>query len=88
MEIAVFDGAMGTMLQERGLAPGQNPEALNLSAPEIVASVHRDYLRAGCDIVITNSFGGSRAKLKEYQMAEQLEAINAQAVAIARAVCP
>ena len=87
MEIAVFDGAMGTMLQERGLAPGQNPEALNLSAPEIVASVHRDYLRAGCDIVITNSFGGSRAKLKEYQMAEQLEAINAQAVAIARAVC-
>ena len=47
MEILVFDGAMGTMLQERGLAPGQNPASLNLSGPESVASVHRDYLRAG-----------------------------------------
>lgn len=87
MEILVFDGAMGTMLQERGLAAGQNPESLNLTAPEIVASVHRDYLRAGCDIVITNSFGGSRAKLKEYNLAEKVVDINYQAVAIARSVC-
>ena len=87
MEILVFDGAMGTMLQERGLAPGQNPESLNLSAPEIVASVHRDYLRAGCDIVTTNSFGGSRAKLQEYQLADQVREINYRAVAIAKAVC-
>lgn len=87
MDIAVFDGAMGTMLQERGLALGQSPEELNLTDAQVVESVHRDYLAAGCDIVITNSFGGSRAKLKEYGLAERTEEINREAVRIARRAC-
>ena len=56
-QILIFDGAMGTMLQQRGLAPGQSPEELNLTMPDVVESVHRDYLQAGADIVITNTFG-------------------------------
>ena len=71
MEIFVFDGAMGTMLQERGLKAGQSPEELNLLAPEIVKSVHLDYLNAGCDVITTNTFGGSRLKLQEYQRSEE-----------------
>ena len=56
----VLDGAMGTMLQERGLRPGQSPEEMNLSMPDVVAAVHQEYLDAGADIIVTNSFGGSR----------------------------
>ena len=67
-QILIFDGAMGTMLQQRGLAPGQSPEELNLTMPDVVESVHRDYLQAGSDIVITNTFGGSRLKLQEYHL--------------------
>lgn len=84
MEIFVFDGAMGTMLQERGLKAGQSPEELNLLAPEIVKSVHLDYLNAGCDVITTNTFGGSRLKLQEYQLEEKLVQINENAVQIAK----
>ena len=71
-KIQIFDGAMGTMLQNRGLAPGQSPEELNITMPEVVESVHLDYLRAGADILITNTFGGSSVKLKEYHLEDRL----------------
>ena len=86
-QILIFDGAMGTMLQARGLAPGQSPEELNLTMPEVVESVHLDYLNAGADIVITNTFGGSRLKLNEYHLEEQAAEINRRAVEIARSAC-
>ena len=86
-QILIFDGAMGTMLQARGLAPGQSPEELNLIMPEVVESVHLDYLNAGADIVITNTFGGSRLKLNEYHLEEQAAEINRRAVEIARSAC-
>jgi 5-methyltetrahydrofolate--homocysteine methyltransferase len=82
----ILDGAMGTLLQERGLKPGQSPEELNLTMPEVVASVHREYLAAGADIIVTNSFGGSRCKLEHFGLEEKLVEINASAVAIARKV--
>lgn len=85
--IQIFDGAMGTMLQNRGLAPGQSPEELNITAPEIVESVHLDYLRAGADLLVTNTFGGSRIKLQEYQLEHRLAEINNQGVTIARNAC-
>jgi 5-methyltetrahydrofolate--homocysteine methyltransferase len=79
----VLDGAMGTMLQERGLAPGQAPEELNLTMPDVVAGVHREYLAAGADIIVTNTFGGNRVKLSHYGLENRLVEINAKAVEIA-----
>lgn len=58
-----FDGAMGTMLQSRGLEPGQNPEEFCLARPDVLEGVHLDYVRAGADVLTTNTFGGSRFKL-------------------------
>jgi 5-methyltetrahydrofolate--homocysteine methyltransferase len=84
--VLVLDGAMGTMLQERGLKPGQSPEELNLTAPEIVAGVHAAYLEAGADIIVTNTFGGSSEKLSHYDLADRLVEINQRAVRIAREV--
>lgn len=82
--VLVLDGAMGTMLQERGLAPGGCPEEMNLTAPEVVAGIHREYAEAGAEILVTNTFGGSRFKLAHYGLEKRVAQINAKAVEIAR----
>jgi len=81
----VLDGAMGTMLQERGLRPGQAPEELNLTLPNVVADVHHQYRDAGADIIVTNTFGGNREKLSHYGLEGTLREINRAGVKIARA---
>lgn len=53
---------MGTMLQNRGLKLGDLPEALNLTAPEVVRSIHEEYLDAGADVILANTFGVNRYK--------------------------
>ncbi len=83
-KVLVLDGAMGTMLQQRGLVPGGSPEGMNLTAPEVVEGIHREYAAAGADILVTNTFGGSRAKLAHYGLEERVAEINARAVEIAR----
>jgi len=60
-----FDGAMGTMLQGRGLPAGMSPEVFCLSNPAVLQGVHLDYARAGADVLTTNTFGGTRLKLPE-----------------------
>lgn len=59
----LFDGGTGTMLQQRGLAPGAPPELLNLSAPETVTAVHREYVEAGAEMITTNTFQAHELKL-------------------------
>ncbi|HCW54468.1 MAG TPA: homocysteine methyltransferase [Clostridium sp.] len=62
--ILIFDGAMGTMLQKKGLKLGENPELLNLKNPEIIEEVHREYIESGCNVITTNTFGANELKLK------------------------
>ncbi|MDR3209642.1 MAG: homocysteine S-methyltransferase family protein [Oscillospiraceae bacterium] len=62
-ELLFFDGAMGTMLQRRGLPPGERPDVMNLRAPDTVAAVHRAYREAGSDILCTNTFGANAPAL-------------------------
>jgi 5-methyltetrahydrofolate--homocysteine methyltransferase len=82
--VLVLDGAMGTMLQERGLKAGGCPEEMNLHAAQVVQAVHREYAEAGADILVTNTFGGSRTKLAHYGLDQQVAEINRAGVEIAR----
>ncbi len=61
----IFDGAMGSQLQARGLVPGELPEAYNLTHPEIVVDIHREYLAAGSTCILTNTFGSNRYRVDE-----------------------
>lgn len=58
----IFDGGMGSLLQAKGLKAGELPETWNLLHPDILKEIHLDYLKAGCDILTTNSFGANRLK--------------------------
>lgn len=83
--VVVFDGAMGTMLYARGVFINQCYDELNLRTPELVHEVHDAYVRAGADVLETNSFGANRLKLAQYGLESQVEAINRRAAEIARA---
>ncbi len=83
-EVLVIDGAMGTMLQANGLKPGECPDGWNLSHPDIVKSIHRTYIEAGCQLIITNTFGANRLKLERPGLAEKTSEINEAAAGIAR----
>ncbi len=63
-KILFFDGAMGTMLQERGLQSGELPEIWNVTKEEIICDIHRQYLDAGCDIIKANTFGVNPFKME------------------------
>ena len=75
-EILISDGATGTYLQQRGLEPGGCPEEFNASRPEVISGMARDYFAAGSDIVLTNSFGGSRFMQKKYGFGERVREFN------------
>lgn len=83
-EVLVCDGAMGTMLIERGLKLGECPERWNLDRPEALSEIARLYAEAGADIVETNTFGGSPLKLAQYGLDDRTEEVNARAVRVAR----
>lgn len=82
----VLDGAMGTQLFARGLISGGSPEAWNVEHPERVQSVHQAYVDAGSDVILTNSFGGTRYRLKLHEMQDRVVELNRAAAQNARAV--
>jgi 5-methyltetrahydrofolate--homocysteine methyltransferase len=86
--VLVSDGAVGTELQKRGLATGACPEEFNVSHPEVVEGIYRDYITAGSDIISTNSFGGNRYRLKAYGLENRVRELCKRAAEIARQVCP
>ncbi len=85
--VLVLDGAMGTMLQQFGFNSGCGEE-LNLTNPELVKKVHRAYAEAGANIIITNTFGGTKIKLQKYGLGDKTKEINQAAVRLAREACP
>ena len=80
-DILIFDGAMGTMLQNRGLALGELPEALNIKSPESIIEIHQAYIEAGSQVITTNTFGANELKLKGsgYSVEEVIQAAVANA---------
>ena len=83
--VLVCDGAVGTMLYAKGVFINKSFDALNLSSPELVGEVHEEYLRAGADLIETNTFGANRTKLGSFGLGDRLHAINVQGARIARA---
>src|SRR5918992_6013629 len=82
--ILVVDGAMGTMLYAKGVYINRCYDELNLSNPDLVREIHTEYIRAGADIIETNTFGATAHKLQQYGLDENLHEINARAAQIAR----
>ena len=80
----VFDGAMGTQLYAKGVFINRSYDELNLKEPDLVRDVHRAYVKAGAELLETNSFGANQIKLAEYGLDKQVIEINAAAARLAR----
>jgi homocysteine S-methyltransferase len=84
--VLVCDGAMGTMLYAKGIFINRCFDALNLMDPDRVRDVHHEYVRAGADLIETNTFGANRVKLRGFGLADRLGEINAEGARLAKAV--
>jgi methionine synthase I (cobalamin-dependent)/5,10-methylenetetrahydrofolate reductase len=82
----LLDGAMGSLLYERGVLHTRSYDELNLSQPELIRTVHRDYVHAGAELIETNTFGANRIGLARHGLAEQVKAINRAGVELAQSV--
>ncbi len=80
----LIDGAMGSLLYERGVLHTRSYDELNLSQPELIRTVHRDYVHAGAELIETNTFGANRIALARHGLVEQAAQINRAAVDLAR----
>jgi 5-methyltetrahydrofolate--homocysteine methyltransferase len=83
-EVLISDGAMGTFLYAKGLAPGECPESWCISHPETVREIAEAYITAGSDIVETNSFGGSSLRLNVEGLADKMQEFNRAAATLAK----
>lgn len=80
----VADGGMGSMLIAQGLPQGESPERWNVDHPDSIRKVHREYIEAGAQIILTNSFGGNRIRLGRSGLADRAEELNRAAAELAR----
>ena len=83
-QLVIFDGATGTELYRRHVFTNRCYDELCLSEPKLVSDIYRDYLRAGADVLTTNSFGAQRLALKKFGLADKCSAINEAAARLAR----
>ena len=83
-EVLVADGATGTWLQAEGLPPGTPPELWNVERPDAILRMHEAYLEAGAQVILTNTFGGSRHKLAKAGLGARMEELVGAAVRLAR----
>jgi 5-methyltetrahydrofolate--homocysteine methyltransferase len=82
--LALADGAMGTMLFDRGLESGGSPELWNVEHPDRIEAVHRGYLEAGSSLILTNTFGGSRFRLSLHGLEGRVDELNRAGARLAR----
>jgi methionine synthase I (cobalamin-dependent)/5,10-methylenetetrahydrofolate reductase len=82
--VLVADGAMGTMLYDKGIFINRCYDELNLTAPDMIRQIHADYVKAGAEILETNTFGANRMRLAAFGLGEKLRAINQAGVKLAR----
>lgn len=83
-KVYLFDGAMGTQLMKKGVPAGICFEELNISDPELIEQISREYVEAGADIIETNTFGATKIKLSSYGLEDKFYKINFDAVRIAK----
>ena len=83
-KMVLCDGAMGTMLYARGIFINRCFDELNLSQPELVRTVHAEYLQAGAEVVETNTFGANAFRLERYGLRDKVKAINLAGIKLAR----
>lgn len=84
--VLLADGATGTGLSSLGLAPGEAPELWNETEPQKIAALHQGFIDAGADLILTNSFGGTRLRLRRHGAEERVYELNRKAAEIARSV--
>src|SRR5713226_1339355 len=82
--LLVFDGAMGSLLYERGVFVTQNFEQLNVTRPEVVRKIHEDYVAAGAQVIETNTFGANCFRLDRHGLGDQVHAYNLAGARLAR----
>jgi homocysteine S-methyltransferase len=82
--LVLLDGAMGSLIYEKGVFIDKCYDELNLSRPELIGSIHEEYVRAGSRVIETNTYGANCFKLKSHNLLDQMEEINLKGVALAR----
>lgn len=82
----IFDGAMGTVIYEKGVFLNTCYDELNLTNPDLIKSIHQDYVTAGADVILTNTFGANKIKLEKYGLANKVREINIAGAKLAKSI--
>ena len=82
----IFDGAMGTVIYEKGVFLNTCYDELNLTNPDLIKSIHQSYVDAGADVILTNTFGANRIKLEKYGLANKVREINIAGAKLAKSI--